>query len=92
MATAEKIQEAIKTKSEIKQAIINAGGNIKDDTIFSDYPKYIDDIYVGVISISTSEEMDSVLLDTNIGKIYRYIGETNNKYTKGQCYIVEGVE
>ena len=40
------------------------------------------------ISISTSEEMDAVLVEENIGNIYVYTGETNDKYTNGMLYQV----
>ena len=43
------------------------------------------------IEISSSEEMDALLIDENIGKIYLYMGETTETYTNGKIYIVEGV-
>lgn len=41
------------------------------------------------LQIATSEEMDEVLNEKNIGKVYEYIGETNEKYTKGAIYRIE---
>lgn len=43
----------------------------------------------GITEISTTDEMTSLLQDeTNIGKMYRYVGVTNNTYTKGDIYEV----
>lgn len=43
----------------------------------------------GITEISTTDEMNSLLQDeTNIGKMYRYVGETNSTYTKGDIYEV----
>ena len=41
------------------------------------------------IAISTPEEMNQLLIIENVGKIYKYIGETNGKYTKDSYYLVE---
>ena len=45
--------------------------------------------------VATASEMDAVLenADENtVGKVYRYTGETTDKYTNGELYIVEGAE
>lgn len=43
----------------------------------------------GITEISTTNEMNSLLQDeTNIGKMYRYVGVTNSTYTKGDIYEV----
>ena len=43
----------------------------------------------GITEISTTDEMNSLLQDeTNIGKMYRYVGVTNSTYTKGDIYEV----
>ena len=43
----------------------------------------------GITEISTTDEMTSLLQDeTNIGKMYRYVGVTNSTYTKGDIYEV----
>ena len=43
----------------------------------------------GITEISTTDEMNSLLQDeTNIGKMYRYVGETNSTYTKEDIYEV----
>lgn len=40
------------------------------------------------IELSTSEEMDAVLISTNVGNIYKYVGTTNDTYTNGDLYQV----
>lgn len=44
------------------------------------------------IELSTSEEMEAVLVADNIGKIYKYVGETNETFTNGNLYQVMEVE
>lgn len=44
------------------------------------------------IELSTPEEMEAVLVAENIGKIYKYVGETNETFTNGNLYQVTEVE
>ena len=44
------------------------------------------------IELSTLEEMEAVLVVENIGKIYKYVGETNETFTNGNLYQVTEVE
>ena len=44
------------------------------------------------IELTTSAEMDAVLVSENIGKIYKYVGETNDTFTNGNLYQVMEVE
>ena len=44
------------------------------------------------IELTTSEEMEAVLVAENIGKIYKYVGETNETFTNGNLYQVMEVE
>lgn len=44
------------------------------------------------IDISTELEMNNLLVAENVGKVYRYIGETTDNYINGDIYIVEEVE
>lgn len=39
--------------------------------------------------ISTSEEMDALLIASNVGKIYKFVGTTDEKYVNGDIYLVE---
>ena len=41
------------------------------------------------IEISTTEEMDALLVVSNIGKIYKFVGTTDEKYINGDLYLVE---
>ena len=40
------------------------------------------------IEISTVEQMENKLISENVGKIYKYVGETNETYTNGEYYEV----
>ncbi len=42
-----------------------------------------------VTEISSASEMDALLIPENIGKYYKYVGETNDTYTNGEIYCVE---
>lgn len=44
------------------------------------------------IELATSEEMEAVLVAENVGKIYKYIGETNETFTNGNLYQVMEVD
>lgn len=40
------------------------------------------------IEVSSTEEMDALLVTENIGKIYKFIGTTDSTYTNGELYQV----
>lgn len=44
------------------------------------------------IELATSEEMEAVLVAENIGKIYKFVGETNETFTNGNLYQVMEVD
>lgn len=46
----------------------------------------------GIQNISTETEMNSLLNSNNVGKVYKFVGETTNTYVKDDLYIVEEVE
>ena len=49
----------------------------------------IDDGVGGIpIEVSSIEQMDALLVAENIGKIYKYVDETNEKYTNGALYQI----
>lgn len=41
------------------------------------------------VEVLTSSEMDALLVADNVGKIYKFVGETDSTYTNGSIYIVE---
>jgi hypothetical protein len=40
------------------------------------------------IEISTPEEMNNIQVEANVGKVYKYIGTTDDTYTNGELYQV----
>lgn len=40
--------------------------------------------------VSTSAAMDALLVAANVGKVYKFTGTTDDKYTNGDLYVVEG--
>lgn len=68
-----------------KKSLVEDDIKIKlDDSIFESVGKPIE--------LATNEEMEAVLVADNIGKIYKYVGETNETFTNGNLYQVMEVE
>ena len=42
--------------------------------------------------IATAEEMDALLVEDNVGNVYKYVGESTSDYINGDIYVVEVVE
>ena len=68
--TAEKLQKILKTKNAIKQSIINKGGNIDDNTVFSEYASAIDNLSI-ILAVSSLPTASS----ENVNTVFLYNGE-----------------
>ena len=44
------------------------------------------------IDIGTESEMNALLISENVGKVYRFIGESTDNYISGDFYVVEEAE
>jgi len=44
----------------------------------------------GVEEVATSSAMDALLVEANVGKYYKFTGTTDDNYTNGDLYLVEG--
>lgn len=68
----------------------------KDTYIREDISIVVDESILGgglPIEVSSTEEMNAMLVETNIGKVYKYTGETTEEFIKDEIYIVvEGAE
>ena len=72
MATADKLNKLLDTKAAIKQAIIDKGVEVSDDTVFADYPAKISSIESGGNGDTTTyEHPDFYELRTNGGTNYK---------------------
>ena len=69
------IADAIRTKSGKSEEIVYPSGFISEIS------------ELGIIEISTEEEMSALLVAENVGKVYKYTGATG-KYTNGDFYEV----
>lgn len=83
----------LETKTKMKENIIASGGTINDDTPFIEYVKYVGGSSEGgasgyAIEVSTHEEMDALLVEANLNKLYKYVGESDDTYVNGQYYII----
>lgn len=66
----------------------------KDTSLAKKYKVLIDfkdkiNIVSGIIEVDTTKKMNSSIIKENVGKIYRYVGETNEKYVNGALYLIE---
>ena len=68
--TAEKLQKILDTKNAIKQSIINKGGNINDNTVFSEYASAIDNLSI-ILAVSSLPTASA----ENVNKLVIYNGE-----------------
>lgn len=90
----EKLQLLLNTKTQFKNDIINAGGTIDNSTPFSSYPAIYKTLKGGApdgtaVEVTTEADMDALLVSSNVGKFYKYTGETTDKYTKDAYYIIQ---
>ena len=44
----------------------------------------------GVEEVATAAAMDALLVESNVGKYYKFTGTTDSNYTNGDIYLVEG--
>lgn len=44
-----------------------------------------------IVDVSDADELTSMLTADNVGNVYRYTGETNDTYTKGDLYEVVSI-
>lgn len=44
----------------------------------------------GVEEVATAAAMDTLLVEANVGKYYKFTGTTDSNYTNGDLYLVEG--
>lgn len=90
----EKLQLLLNTKTQFKNDIINAGGTIDNSTPFSSYPAIYKTLKGGApdgtaVEVTTEADMDALLVSSNVGKFYKYTGETTDKYTKDAIYVIQ---
>lgn len=51
----------------------------------------IESISGGIEDIPSEAEMDALLIEENIGKAYRFVGESTIDYIQGDIYLVEEI-
>ena len=64
----------------------NGTYNATDDGV--DGYSAVDVNVAGIEDISTSDEMTALLVEANVGKVYRFTGTTDETYTNGDLYEV----
>lgn len=85
---ADKLTYLNATKTAIKSAIVNKGVSVADSDTFRSYADKIASIETGIEEISTADAMTALLVEANVGKVYRFTGTTDDTYTNGDLYEV----
>lgn len=85
---ADKLTYLNATKAAIKNAIVNKGVSVADTDTFRSYADKIESIETGIEEISTADAMTALLVEANVGKVYRFTGTTDDTYTNGDLYEV----
>lgn len=85
---ADKLTYLNATKAAIKAAITDKGVSIADTDTFRSYADKIASIETGIEEISTADAMTALLVEANVGKVYRFTGTTDDTYTNGDLYEV----
>ena len=85
---ADKLTYLSATKTAIKSAIVNKGVSVADTDTFRSYADKIASIETGIEEISTADAMTALLVEANVGKVYRFTGTTDDTYTNGDLYEV----
>ena len=78
---------ALAAKNLITKTITENGTyNATDDGV--DGYSTVEVNVAGIEDISTSDEMTALLVEANVGKVYRFTGTTDETYTNGDLYEV----
>ena len=71
---------------------ITENGEYTADSGYTGLGKVTVDVAGGLIEVTTSEEMDNIISSataSDVGKVYIYTGETNEKYLSHSIYAIK---
>ena len=80
----------IKVSAKLQTKTATANGDITPDDGYCGLEKVAVDVPPYAQDVATAAAMNANLVAANVGKIYRFTGTTDDNYTNGDLYIVEG--
>lgn len=79
----------IKVSVKLQEKTMTTNGGITPDIRYRGIEKVTVSVSQAVlIEISTASEMTVLLVAANVGKVYKFIGTTDDTYTNGNLYEV----
>ena len=85
-----KVIQATSNEYTFEELITPVGSTTKTTNGTYDVKEYASVVVnvPSVIEISTADEMTALLVEANVGKVYKFTGTTDSNYTNGDLYEV----
>jgi type 1 fimbria pilin len=81
------LDESIKQPKGNLELTVNGIADVSDyATVTINVPTSSSGGDIAVIDVESQSDMEQLLVEENIGKVYRYTGETNDKFVYGALY------
>lgn len=74
--------------ARLQEKSVTANGEVVADDGYTGLSSVSVDVPSVPEEVATAEAMEALLTDSNLGKVYRFTGETDGTYTNGDLYEV----